>query len=45
MTESMVQGVPVTTYTEGAVPKSLQAIWEKIMDQVADASIFLPLKD
>jgi MinD superfamily P-loop ATPase len=43
MTEAMVQGVPVTTYTDGPVSKSLQAIWEKYKSQVTDTSVFLPL--
>ena len=45
MTEAMVQGVPVTTYTEGPVTQALQAIWEKIKDEVLGTSVFLPLLD
>jgi MinD superfamily P-loop ATPase len=45
MTEAMVQGVPVTAYTEGPITQALHAICDKIANQVADASVFLPLID
>jgi MinD superfamily P-loop ATPase len=45
MTEAMVQGMPVTAYTDGPVSQALHAIWEKLKDQVTDASFFLPIVD
>jgi MinD superfamily P-loop ATPase len=45
MTEAMVQGVPVTAHSDGPVSQSLQAIWSRLRDQVADTSIFLPIVD
>ena len=45
MTESMVQGVPVTAYSDGLVSQSLRAIWSVLRDQVTDTSVFLPLVD
>jgi MinD superfamily P-loop ATPase len=43
MTEAMIQGMPVTAYTEDRVSQALHAIWQKLKDQVADTSEFLPL--
>jgi MinD superfamily P-loop ATPase len=45
VTEAMVQGVPVTAYTEGLVSQALQKIWENLKDHVTDASLFLPIVD
>jgi MinD superfamily P-loop ATPase len=45
MTEAMVQGIPITDYTEGPVSQALQAIWSSLKEQMADASIFLPIVD
>ena len=45
MTEAMVQGVSVISYTDGPVSQALQAIWQKLKDQVIDTSVFLPLID
>lgn len=43
VTEAMVQGVPVTVFTDGPVSQALKGIWEKLKNQVASTSIFLPL--
>ena len=45
ITEAMVQGIPVTAYTDGSVSQALQAIWIGLKEQVADASYFLPIVD
>lgn len=45
MTEAMVQGMPVTAYSDGSVARALQAIWENLKDLVTDASFFLPILD
>jgi len=45
MTEAMVQGVPVTAYSDGPVSQALQAIWQKLKKHVTAASVFLPLVD
>jgi MinD superfamily P-loop ATPase len=45
MTEAMVQGVPVTAYTDGLISQTLQKIWENLKDLVTDASFFLPMVD
>jgi MinD superfamily P-loop ATPase len=45
VTEAMVQGVPVTAYTDGLVSQALQKIWENLKDHVTDASLFLPIVD
>jgi len=45
MTEAMVQGVPVTAYSDGPVSQALHSIWQSLKEQVADSSIFLPVVD
>jgi MinD superfamily P-loop ATPase len=34
VTEAMVQGRPVTDYTDGPVTEALQAIWERVKDHL-----------
>jgi MinD superfamily P-loop ATPase len=45
VTEAMVQGMPVTAYSDGVAAKSLVAIWENLKDHVFGASVFLPIVD
>jgi MinD superfamily P-loop ATPase len=34
VTEAMVQGRPVTDYTDGPVTEALQAVWERVKDHL-----------